>query len=99
MTDWSEIHAKMLELEDQSNDPRNVVPVNAVIGKMLDIDPSVAESEKFGEILLTEARRAISLFHNHYGPMLGRTTPNAVYVGFLQDITFAAAVQKLKKGD
>lgn len=93
------IQREMRRLEDAiRHDPKNEVPIDEVIARFAGIDAADVD-DGFDKMLLAECNRAVELME-HYGPIWeGRVTRAFAYatVGFLQGVTFAAAVRNVRE--
>lgn len=92
--DLAAVSNRMLELEDQSEDPREDVPVGEVAAKVLGVEHTAA----FDEALVRESLRVVELMDGHY--MRVGVTPSPVSIAalaFVQGITFAAAVEAVRR--
>lgn len=93
--DLSAVSDAMIALEDQTKDAREDVPVGEVAAKVLGVE----HSEGFDQALTRESRRVLQLIRNHYIQYGVKLTPDGVAaLAFVQGITFAAAVEEVKRG-
>lgn len=91
--DLDAVSTKMLELEDQRDDPREDVPVGVVAAKLLDVE----HSESFDAALARESSRTIELMRGHYARHgLSLVGANVAALAFVQGITFAVAVKAVQ---
>lgn len=87
--DWTRVHARMLELEDEHGGDH--APIGVVIARLLDVE----HDERFDAHLDVEIERAWALGQDWYSPLgVEPTIPNVLAVGLLQGVTLAAAIAK-----
>lgn len=96
MIDLQAVSDAMLELEDRTNDPEPNVPVGVVAARILGLE----HSEDFDRAMETECRRVFVLMESHYARMgVKQTSLNFAALAFVQGITFAAAVERVRAAD
>lgn len=92
MIDLAAVSDRMLELEDQRDDPRDSVPVGEVVAKLLGVEHSHA----LDEALVREAQRSVELVRSHYSRYVRPSADAIAAIALVQGITLARAVAEVK---
>lgn len=91
------VQRQMIHMEAEF-DAQDHPPIDEVIRQLSQFEDNIDELD---DILQKETHRAVVLAHRHYGPITGGAPgPGEIAaIGFLQGVTFAAAVRELKEDE